>query len=73
MKGNTEKDLINKRLKASGNSAYKKALSSGITVTVLIDNNVCRIDPNGETTVIKQIDTGVRKKLNPGTIKIKLF
>jgi len=71
MKSNTEKDLINKRLKASGNSAYKKALSRGITVTVLKDNNVCRIGPDGETTVIAKIDTSVRKKLTPGTIKIK--
>ena len=71
MKSNTEKEIINKKLKASGNSAYKKALSRGISVTILKDNNVCKIGLDGETSVIAKIDTSVRKKLSPGTIKIK--
>lgn len=71
MKSKSEKELINKALKVSGKNAYEKALRNGVAVTVLRDNNVCRVAPDGETTVIAKIDLAARKSIKSKTIKIK--
>ena len=71
MKSRSEKEIINKALKASGNNAYLKTLRNGVAGTVLRDNKVCKIGPDGETTVIANIYMGVRKEIKSRTIKIR--
>lgn len=71
MKTKSEKDLINKALKASGNNAYLKTLRNGVAVTILRDNKVCKIGPDGETTVIANINMDVRKTIKSRTIKLR--
>lgn len=67
----SEKDLINKGLRISGKRAYTKTLENGVPVTVLKDNKICRIKPNGETTVLAQIEVGIRRKISSTTIRLK--
>ena len=47
-----EKNIIVGALKTSGHEAYEATLKSGVPVTVLKGNNVCRVESDGKVRVV---------------------
>ena len=50
-----EKDVILDGLRKYGRKAYDETLANGVPVTVLRGNKICRIEPNGNTTILASV------------------
>jgi len=65
-----EQDIIIEGLRKYGRSAYDATLANGIPATVLRGKNICRIEPNGDVSIIaKMIKTTT--KVSHKTFKLK--
>lgn len=51
----TEQNIIIEGLRKYGRNAYDATLANGIPVTVLRGQNICRIEPNGNVSVIAKM------------------
>jgi hypothetical protein len=58
----TEQNIIIEGLRKYGRNAYNDTLANGIPVTVLRGQNICRIEPNGNVSVVA--------KMKKNTIKV---
>lgn len=65
-----EQLLIQEGLKKNGKNAYKTTLEKGVSVTVLIGNNLCQVDPEGEVKVLSRLSKS-RVKVTQRTFKLK--
>ena len=52
----SEQDVIIDGLRKYGRSAYNATLANGIPATVLKGKNICRIEPNGDVSVVAKMD-----------------
>jgi len=50
-----EKEIIENSLRRNGRKAYDQTLAKGISVTVLRGNKICKIEPNGNISVISKV------------------
>ena len=50
-----EKEIIENGLRKNGRRAYDQTLANGISVTVLRGNKICKIEPNGNVSVISEV------------------
>ena len=50
-----EKDVILDGLRKYGRKAYDETLANGVPVTVLRGNKICRIEPNGNTSIVANV------------------
>ncbi len=50
-----EKEIIENSLRRNGRRAYDQTLAKGISVTVLRGNKICKIEPNGNISVIAKV------------------
>ena len=50
-----EQDIIIEGLRKYGQSAYNDTLANGVPVTVLRGKNICRIEPNGDVSVVAKM------------------
>jgi limonene-1,2-epoxide hydrolase len=57
----TEEDYIHQGISQSGGEAYHRTLKSGIAVTVLQEDKIQRIYPDGRKVVIGQIERRKQK------------
>ena len=65
-----EQDIIIEGLRKYGRSAYDATLANGIPATVLRGKNICRVEPNGDVSIIaKMIKTTT--KVSHKTFKLK--
>jgi len=65
-----EEESLRIGIKKYGHDAFKKALSKGISATVLEGNFICKIAPDGGKKIVAQIaDAGV--KVSHRTLKIE--
>lgn len=64
-----EKDIILDGLRKYGRKAYDETLANGVPVTVLRGNKICRIEPNGNTTILASL-TQTKFKVSQKTFKL---
>ena len=57
----SEQDIIIEGLRKNGRSAYDATLANGIPATVLKGKNICRIEPNGDVSVVAKIEKSMVK------------
>jgi len=65
-----EQDIIIEGLRKYGSSAYNATLAKGIPVTVLRGKNICRVEPNGDVSVVAKIEKSTHK-ISSKTFKLK--
>ena len=66
----TEQNIIIEGLRKYGRNAYNATLANGIPVTVLRGQNICRIEPNGNVSVIAKMEKITNKVLRK-TFRLK--
>ena len=64
-----EKDVILDGLRKYGRKAYDESLANGVPVTILRGNKICRIEPNGNTTIVASV-TQTKFKVSQKTFKL---
>lgn len=57
-----EEDVIRKALESSGGKAYQVALDKGIAVTILHENSIKTIHPDGSEEIIRTLSQSGKKK-----------
>ena len=65
-----EKDIIIEGLRIYGDSAYETTLASGISATVLRGEKICRIEPNGDVSIVARL-TKTKKKVSNKSFSLK--
>jgi hypothetical protein len=65
-----EQDVIIEQLSKYGRKAYDTTLANGVSVTILKGNDVCRIDPNGDVSVVTRIKKA-KVKVTESKFKLK--
>jgi hypothetical protein len=50
-----ERELIMNGLRKNGRKAYDQTLANGISVTVLRGNKICKVEPNGNISVVSEV------------------
>jgi len=65
-----EKDIIIEGLRRYGNRAYDATLANGVPATVLRGKNICRIEPNGDISIVVKMDKS-RVKILHKTFRLK--
>ncbi len=65
-----EQDIIIEGLRKYGRSAYNATLANGIPATVLKGKNICRIEPNGDVSVVARMEK-TTTKVSHKTFKLK--
>jgi hypothetical protein len=66
----SEQDIIIEGLRKFGRNAYNATLANDVPVTVLQGKNICRIEPNGDVTVLVKMDKPA-VKVSRKTFKLK--
>ncbi|HEY3370676.1 MAG TPA: hypothetical protein VGK10_07505 [Prolixibacteraceae bacterium] len=66
----TEREVIVDGLRKYGRKAYDETLANGIPVTVLRGNKICRIEPNGNTTIVAKVSQ-TKFKVSQKTFRLK--
>ena len=66
----SEQDIIIEGLRKYGRNAYNANLANNVPVTVLQGKNICRIEPNGNVTVLVKMDKPA-VKVSHRTFKLK--
>lgn len=65
-----EKEVILDGLRKYGRKAYNETLANGVPVTVLRGNKICRIEPNGNTSIVASVSQ-TKFKVSQKTFKLK--
>ena len=65
-----EQDIIIEGLRKYGRSAYDATLANGIPATVIRGKNICRIEPNGDVSIIAKM-MKTTTKVSHKTFKLK--
>ena len=65
-----EQDIIIEGLRKYGHSAYDATLANGIPATVLRGKNICRVEPNGDVSIIAKM-MKTTTKVSHKTFKLK--
>jgi len=65
-----EQDIIIEGLRKYGRSAYDATLANGIPATVLRGKNICRVEPNGDVSIIAKM-MKTTTKVSHKTFKLK--
>jgi len=65
-----EQDIIIEELRKYGRSAYDATLANGVPATVLKGKNICRIEPNGDVSVVARMEKNTIKASHK-TFKLK--
>lgn len=56
-----EESVIRHALSVAGEDAYHRALSNGVAVTILQDDKIERVYPNGKKVVVRKVERVDRK------------
>ena len=65
-----EKDIIIEGLRIFGRSAYDATLANGVSATVLRGKRICRIEPNGDISIVARLSK-TKSKTSIKSFKLK--
>jgi hypothetical protein len=65
-----EKDIIIEGLRIMGRNAYDATLANGVSATVLRGKKICRIEPNGDISIVAKL-AKTKSKTSIKSFKLK--
>jgi hypothetical protein len=65
-----EKDIIIEGLRILGRDAYEATLANGFSATVLRGKKICRIEPNGDVSIVARL-AKTKSKTSMKSFKLK--
>ena len=66
----SEQDILIEGLRKYGRKAYEATLANGVAATVLKGKNICRIEPNGEISIVARL-AKAKVKVSNRTFRLK--